>query len=46
MIAALAMAGKLQHFPVMVLTMVLAKRGTRKHNKNKALCVSFIIEWE
>lgn len=46
MVAALAMAGKLQHFPVMVLTMVLVKRRIRKHNKNKALCVSFIIEWE
>lgn len=46
MIAVLAMAGKLQHFPAMVLTMVLAKRRTRKHNKNKAFSVLFIIEWE
>lgn len=46
MIAILAMAGKLQHLPAMVLTMVLAKHSTRKHNENKARCVSFIIEWE
>ena len=46
MIAALAMTGKLQHFPMMVQTMVSANRYTEKYSKNKALSVLFIIEWE
>lgn len=46
MIAALAMTGKLQHFSMMVQTMVSANRHTEKHSKNKAISVLFIIEWE
>lgn len=46
MIAVLAMAGKLQHFPTMVQTMVSTKQSIGKHRKNKALGALFIIEWE
>ncbi|MEN6628028.1 MAG: hypothetical protein ABFC42_00165 [Sulfuricella sp.] len=46
MIGALATTGKLQHFPVMVQTMVLRNQAIEKHSKNKAFEASFIIEWE